>query len=157
MCGRYYRQADKQRIAEAMHAEVPFTVSASYNVAPQTEQPVIRLNKDTGAREAAMMRWVLLSYFAKDSKPDYSTINARSETVSTSPIYREPMKKRRCLVPADGFLSGARSAQGASSPMRSRLPMKEHSRLQAYGRAGKTRRRTTWSVLSRSSPPIPTS
>jgi len=115
MCGRYYRQADKQRIAEAMHAEVPFTVSASYNVAPQTEQPVIRLNKDTGAREAAMMRWGLLPYFAKDSKPNYGTINARSETVSTSPIYREPMKKRRCLVPADGFFEwralGAKSKQ----------------------------------------------
>jgi putative SOS response-associated peptidase YedK len=103
MCGRYYRQADKQRIAEAMHAEVPFTVTPSYNIAPQTMQPVIRLDRETGNREAAMMRWGLLPYFAKDTKPSYSTVNARSETVTTGAIYREPLKKRRCLVPADAF------------------------------------------------------
>src|SRR5271155_570441 len=103
MCGRYYRQADKQRIAEAMHAEVPFAVTPSYNIAPQTMQPVIRLDGETGNREAAMMRWGLLPYFAKDAKPGYSTVNARAETVTTSAVYREPMKKRRCLVPADGF------------------------------------------------------
>src|SRR5271170_6022622 len=108
MCGRYYRQADKQRIAEAMHAEVPFEVTPSYNIAPQTMQPVIRLDRETGNREAAMMRWGLLPYFAKDAKPSYSTVNARSETVTTSAIYREPMKKRRCLVPADAFYEWVR-------------------------------------------------
>jgi len=68
MCGRYYRQADKQRIAEAMHAEVPFAVTPSYNIAPQTMQPVIRLDRETGDREATMMRWGLLPYFAKDGQ-----------------------------------------------------------------------------------------
>ena len=86
-----------------MHAEVPFTVTPSYNIAPQTMQPVIRLDRETGKREASMMRWGLLPYFAKDAKPSYSTVNARAETVTTSAIYREPMKKRRCLVPADAF------------------------------------------------------
>ena len=59
MCGRYYRQADKQRIAQAMHAEVPFAGFPSYNIAPQTMQPVIRLDRETGNRQAAMM--VILS------------------------------------------------------------------------------------------------
>ena len=50
------------------------------------------------------MRWGLIPFFAKDTKIAYSTINARAETVVTSPVFREPMKRRRCLVLADFFL-----------------------------------------------------
>ena len=103
MCGRYYRTSDKQRIAAAMRAEVPFPLVPSYNIAPQSTQPVIRLNEETGEREAVLMRWGLHPWFAQDSKPNYSTINARSETACTAATYRGPMKSRRCLVPANGF------------------------------------------------------
>jgi putative SOS response-associated peptidase YedK len=62
------------------------------------------LNSDTGERELTIMRWGLVPFFAKDAKIAYSTINARAETVATSPVFREPMRRRRCLVPADFFL-----------------------------------------------------
>ena len=75
----------------------------SYNVAPQSLQPVVRLDSETGERELTIMRWGLIPFFAKDAKIAYSTINARAETVATSPVFREPMKHRRCLVPATGF------------------------------------------------------
>jgi putative SOS response-associated peptidase YedK len=75
----------------------------SYNVAPQSLQPVVRLDSETGERELTIMRWGLIPFFAKDAKIAYSTINARAETVATSPVFREPMKRRRCLVPATGF------------------------------------------------------
>jgi putative SOS response-associated peptidase YedK len=108
MCGRYGRRADKQRIAEWMQAHntdvfVDSYLAPSYNVAPQSLQPVVRLDSETGERELTIMRWGLIPFFAKDAKIAYSTINARAETVATSPVFREPMKRRRCLVPATGF------------------------------------------------------
>ena len=108
MCGRYGRRADKQRIAEWMqtHNTSVFDDSypaPSYNVAPQSLQPVVRLDSETGQRELTVMRWGLVPFWAQDSKIGYSTINAKSETVTTSPAFREAMKRRRCLVPAEWF------------------------------------------------------
>ncbi|HTV13977.1 MAG TPA: SOS response-associated peptidase [Acidobacteriaceae bacterium] len=105
MCGRYFRRSDKQRLAEAFHTGLPtsFDILTSYNVAPQSFQPVIRLSAETGHREFAQMRWGLIPFWSKDAKVGYSTINAKAETVATSPLYREALKRRRCLVPADGF------------------------------------------------------
>jgi putative SOS response-associated peptidase YedK len=78
-------------------------LAPSYNVAPQSLQPVVRLDIETGERELTIVRWGLIPFFAKDPKIAYSTINARAETVANSPVFREPMKRRRCLVPATGF------------------------------------------------------
>jgi len=107
MCGRYGRRADKQRIAEWMQAHNTSVfdetyLAPSYNVAPTDFQPIIRLDRD-GQRELAIMRWGLVPYWAKDSKIGFSTINAKSETVTSSPTFREAMKRRRCLVPAEWF------------------------------------------------------
>jgi putative SOS response-associated peptidase YedK len=49
------------------------------------------------------MRWGLIPFWAKDPAIGYKTINARSETASELPAFREALRKRRCLVPADGF------------------------------------------------------
>jgi putative SOS response-associated peptidase YedK len=75
----------------------------SYNVAPQSFQPVVRLDPETGERELTMMRWDLVPFWSKDSTTAFNTINAKAETVATSPAYREPWKRRRSLVPADWF------------------------------------------------------
>ena len=105
----YYRKTDKQNIAETFHAHLvdDGTPSPSwdYNVAPTTIQPIIRNNRDTGERELVSLRWGLIPFFTRDIKEvkGISTINARAETVATSRTYREPFKKRRCLVPASGF------------------------------------------------------
>jgi len=108
MCGRYGRRADKQRIAEwfQTHNTDVFNESylaPSYNVAPQSMQPVVRLDAETGERELTVMRWGLVPFWSKDGKASYSTINARAETVPTSATYREAFKRRRCLVPANIF------------------------------------------------------
>jgi putative SOS response-associated peptidase YedK len=108
MCGRYYRRSDKQKIAEAFHvAQVDdFALPPwDYNVAPTTQQPIIRNNRETGERELVPLRWGLIPFFTKsltDIK-GLSTINARAEGIATARTYREPFKKRRCLVPASGF------------------------------------------------------
>src|SRR5580700_679274 len=103
MCGRYGRRADKQRIAEWMQAHDTGVFddsdfAPSFNVAPQSMQPVVRLDRETGERELTIMRWGLVPYWSRDSKVGFSTINARAETITTSPTFREAMNRRRCLV-----------------------------------------------------------
>lgn len=78
-------------------------LAPSYNVAPQSFQPVVRLSPDTGERELTIMRWGLIPFWSKDSKMAFNTINAKAETIAASPAYREAAKHRRCLVPADWF------------------------------------------------------
>ena len=108
MCRRYVRRSDKQEIKERFGlGKLPegFVLPPDFNVAPTTSQPVIRNAKDDGERELAQMRWGLLPFFAT-SPSDFkgiSNINARAESVATSPSFREPFKRRRCLVPADAF------------------------------------------------------
>ena len=86
-----------------MHGPSIPDFSPSYNVAPQTFQPVVRLNRDTGDREIVLMHWGLVPFWARDANVGYSTINAQAETIRISPTYREAFKHRRCLVPADAF------------------------------------------------------
>ncbi len=108
MCGRYARRGDKQRIAEAFHVrDVPdFAMpEADYNVAPTTFQPIIRQGRDSGEREILLARWGLIPFFTKELSEvkGLSTINARSEGIAAARTWREPFKKRRCLVPASAF------------------------------------------------------
>ena len=104
MCGRYVRQSDKQKLAEHFRAqpnpaELPMP-DADYKVALTTHQPIIRQSRETGEREMILARWGLVPYFTKAPKDvkGLSTINARSETITIAPTWREPLKKRRCLI-----------------------------------------------------------
>jgi putative SOS response-associated peptidase YedK len=76
----------------------------------------VRLSRDTAEREIALLRWGLVPFFAKDPKVGYSTVNARAETVTTSPVFREAMKRRRCLVPATGFYEWQKLDRKAKQP-----------------------------------------
>ena len=91
---------------------------ADYNVAPTTHQPIIRQNKETGDRELILARWGLVPFFTKDIKDikGLSTINARSETITKAPTWREPFKKRRCLVPVSGFYEWEKFAKPPKQP-----------------------------------------
>jgi putative SOS response-associated peptidase YedK len=102
VCGRYVRKSTRREIARWFEAEDTAEWGASYNVAPQTFQPVVRLNRD-GRREIALLRWGLIPYWAKNPKIGLSTINAKAETVPTAPAFRDAFARRRCLVPADAF------------------------------------------------------
>jgi putative SOS response-associated peptidase YedK len=105
MCGRFARKSTQEVLAEWFDlelGEMPW-FAPSYNIAPQSTQPVVRLGRDSSGRETALLRWGLVPFWAKDAKMAYSTINARAEEVASKPAYREALKKRRCLVPADAF------------------------------------------------------
>ncbi len=84
---------------------------SNYNAAPTQLLPVIRIGAD-GDRELATLRWGLIPMWAKDPKIAYSTINARAETVAEKPAFRTAFKKRRCLVPADGFYEWQATGDG---------------------------------------------
>lgn len=79
-------------------------LAPSYNIAPTTFQPVVRLNRDTGEREIVPMRWGLIPPWCKDLKLlGLSTINAKAETLVEKSMWKHAFRQRRCLVPADGF------------------------------------------------------
>jgi putative SOS response-associated peptidase YedK len=118
MCGRFARRSTQEVLSDWFGVELeemPW-FAPSYNAAPQSTQPVVRLNHDTGKREFALMRWGLVPYWAKDPKVGYTTINARAEEVATKPLYREAFKRRRCLIPADAFYEWQMTGSKAKQP-----------------------------------------
>jgi len=118
MCGRFARRSTQEVLADWFGVELedmPW-FAPTYNAAPQSTQPVVRLNRDSGDREFALMRWGLVPFWAKDPKFGYSTINARAEEAPSKPAYREALKKRRCLVPADAFYEWQRLDQKNKQP-----------------------------------------
>jgi putative SOS response-associated peptidase YedK len=72
-----------------------------YNVAPTQPVAVVRLNE--GGRQFVLMRWGLLPSWVRDPKTFSLLINARGESLSEKPAFRAAIKRRRCLIPADGF------------------------------------------------------
>jgi putative SOS response-associated peptidase YedK len=110
MCGRYIRRGSAEKVAQwfdIQPEDLP-VFGPSYNVAPQSTQPVVRLNVDRDRQELALMRWGLIPFWSRDAKIAYSTINAKAESIATSPAFRGAFKHRRCLIPADGFYEWAK-------------------------------------------------
>jgi len=87
---------------------------ARYNIAPSQDVPVVRMPLLGGARQLAMLRWGLVPSWAKEgAKP---LINARGESVADKPSFRAAFKRRRCLLPADGFYEWWRPESGPKQP-----------------------------------------
>ncbi len=101
MCGRYVITSPPAAIRALFgYAEQP-NFPPRYNVAPTQPIPVVRLHE--GRRQFALMRWGLVPSWVKDPKALSLLINARAESVIDKPAFRAAMRRRRCLVPADGF------------------------------------------------------
>ena len=128
MCGRYVILSTPEAIRAMFgYAELP-NFPPRYNVAPTQPIPVVRL--DNGKRSFALMRWGLLPAWVKDPKGFALLINARGETVLDKPAFRDAMRRRRCLIPTDGFyewqpgppkrpyfVRGKRGAGGTAPPL----------------------------------------
>jgi putative SOS response-associated peptidase YedK len=112
MCGRYRLSRRKQVVEEYFDAasDEP-DWNSRYNIAPTQCVPVIRQNPKEPGRELPLMRWGLIPSWAKDSSAAAGMINARSETASTKPAFRDALRCRRCLIPADGFYEWTRSGK----------------------------------------------
>jgi putative SOS response-associated peptidase YedK len=82
--------------------QVPLFVPR-YNIAPTQDILVVRAQAKTAEREAAILRWGLIPVWAKRPQDGPPLINARSETVAEKSTFRHALRRRRCLIPADGF------------------------------------------------------
>src|SRR5262245_51633091 len=110
MCGRYRLSRRKQIIEESFDtADWQDDWSPRYNIAPTQPVPVIRQHPKEPVRQISLMKWGLVPNWARDASIASSTINAKSETASEKPAFRDPFKYRRCLIPADGFYEWKRS------------------------------------------------
>src|ERR1039457_1752153 len=112
MCGRYRLSRRKQLVEEYFDASSDEPDwSPRYNIAPTQPVPVIRQHPKEPVRELSSMRWGLIPSWSKDSSGAARMINARSETASTKPAFRDALKSRRCLIPADGFYEWKRDGK----------------------------------------------
>ena len=112
MCGRYRLSRRKQVVDEYFGSDSGEEEwSPRYNVAPTQSVPVIRQNPKERVRELSLVRWGLIPSWAKGPSIAAGMINARSETASTKPAFRDALKFRRCLIPADGFYEWQRTGK----------------------------------------------
>jgi putative SOS response-associated peptidase YedK len=112
MCGRFVAATDPEGISRFMvvdERKAP-ELAPNYNVAPT--QQVHAVAEHGGKRHLVAFRWGLVPSWAKDAKIGNKLINARSETVASKPAFRTSVRKRRCLIPADGFYEWQRTDGG---------------------------------------------
>ena len=102
MCGRYTLRITSQELAEFFDLFRHPETTPRYNIAPTQNVLVIRTASLDAPREATFMRWGLIPSWSK-SLTGPPLFNARSETVAEKPSFRTAFRRRRCLIPADGF------------------------------------------------------
>ena len=104
MCGRITQKSSAKQLGLALITLVePLHVPPRYNGAPGQEQWVIRQNPKTGERTLERILWGLIPHWCKDPDGGRKPINARAESVSSLPTFRDAYKRRRCLIPIDNF------------------------------------------------------
>ncbi len=126
MCGRFVLAANLTTVAQRLGVPKPTAESAAwiphFNIAPTKAVIVVG---DDGTRYLTGMRWGLIPSWAKDPSIGNQMFNARAETVATKPAFRAALRKRRCLVIADGFYEwqqGGRGKQPVYIVLKSREP-----------------------------------
>ena len=103
MCGRYASSRGAEYLVDHFDVEEPpeQALPPSWNVAPTDPVHVVAVRHER--RRLAVARWGLVPSWKKDTKGAARLINARRETVTTTPAFRSAFARRRCLVPADGY------------------------------------------------------
>ena len=114
MCGRYVIISTPEAIRKLFgYAEQP-NFPSRYNVAPTQPIPIVRLAN--GKRSFALMRWGFLPSWVKDPKTFPLLLNARGESVLEKPAFRNAIRRRRCLIPTDGFYEWKAGGAGPRQP-----------------------------------------
>lgn len=110
MCGRFALYSPAGVIRKEFSLSAEPEVSARYNLAPGQE--LLAIIHSGAAPVAENFRWGLVPFWAKDPAIGNRMINARAETVAEKPSFRQAYKRRRCLIPADGFYEWQAAAGG---------------------------------------------
>jgi putative SOS response-associated peptidase YedK len=116
MCGRYRLSAKERYLRDhfGLDEDPPWT--PRYNIAPTQQVPIVRQDAKEPKRTFSLVRWGLIPYWAKDASIGFKTINAMSETAAEKPAFRDAMKRRRCLIPADSFYEWQRIGPKEKQP-----------------------------------------
>src|SRR5512141_717479 len=103
MCGRFVSATPPDQIARYFDAvdDSGDETEPNYNVAPTTD--IFTVRSDGGVRRLETLHWGLVPFWAKDPSVGNRMINARAESLADKPAYRRAFRKRRCIIPADGF------------------------------------------------------
>jgi putative SOS response-associated peptidase YedK len=102
MCGRFTQERPASELAEIFAAEpLAVELGARYNVAPTDDAFVVVQREDR--RAVTAYRWGLVPHWSTDLKGGSRMFNARAETITSSPAFREAFRRRRCIVPVDSF------------------------------------------------------
>lgn len=102
MCGRFALKAPRSELVTRFSLDECADLSPRFNIPPGTDIATIRRSPE-GRRVLHLLRWGLVPNWAKDPGIGNRLNNARSETVTDKPAFREAFRRRRCLIPADGF------------------------------------------------------
>ncbi len=110
MCGRFAFYSPTEATAALFGVAGAPAVAPRYNIAPSQDILAIR-NDEAARREVVLLHWGLVPFWAKDASIGNRMINARSETAAEKPAYRAAFRRRRCIVPADGFYEWRRTGE----------------------------------------------
>ena len=113
MCGRFVITSAPESLRQVFGYEAQPNFPARYNIAPT--QPVAVVIAENGMRHFRLMRWGFVPAWVKDPRKFTLMINARAETVQEKPAFRNAIRRRRCLIPADGYYEW-QSAGGHKQP-----------------------------------------
>ena len=110
MCGRFTLRSAPDALAAQFEIDALEPYAARYNIAPT--QPVLAVIRADDRRVGHFLRWGLVPSWAKDPRIGSRMINARAETVAEKPSFRAAFRRRRCLIPADGYYEWAAKPGG---------------------------------------------
>lgn len=103
MCGRYTLSTPSDDLALLFDISELMPLPPRYNLAPTQEAAVVRVTEPGAPRRLDLLKWGLIPYWAKEAAIGNKLINARSETAIEKASFKTSFKKKRCLIPADGF------------------------------------------------------
>jgi putative SOS response-associated peptidase YedK len=103
MCGRYRLSANERYLRDHFALDEDPSWVPRWNIAPTQPIPIVRQDPKEPKRTFGLARWGLIPYWAKDASIGFRTINGMSETAAEKPAFRDAMRRRRCLIPADAF------------------------------------------------------
>ena len=116
MCGRFVLETPLKATAEIFNAQIAESLVAvpNFNICPSENISVLVSN--SGKRKFGQMRWGFVPHWYKSVADGPLLFNARAETLAKKPAFRDACRKRRCLIPADGFYEWEKKVGSKSKP-----------------------------------------
>jgi putative SOS response-associated peptidase YedK len=125
MCGRFVSKAKKEEIEKEFKVEISdgSHTAPRYNIAPT--QMIAAIVEVESLRQISSFKWGLIPSWGRDDSIGNKLINARAETLTEKPSFREAFRSRRCIIPASGFFEWQKTSNGAKQPFYFYLKEKE--------------------------------